>query len=205
MKIDPSTLDFRELHHLLAGAVIPRPIAMVSTVGENGIFNVAPLSSISIASVMPPLLSFSISTRRRKAGQKKDTLRNIEFTEEFVVNVPVTESMAAAMNKSGAEYPQDVSEFSECGLTPINSDCIKAPRVAEAPVSFECRLVKILEFGELPSISSLVIGEVIRVHIDDAFYANGEIQSGKLNSIGRLLEPYCRTRDTFELNVEYGL
>lgn len=205
MKIDPTTLDFRDVHHLLAGAVIPRPIALVSTIGENGVFNVAPLSSISIASVMPPLLSFSISTRRRKSGEKKDTLRNIEFAKEFVVNVPVVESIADAMNRSGSEFPGDVSEFDECGLTPISADFVKAPRVAEAPVSFECRLVKILEFGEHPSVSSLVIGQVILAHVKDEFYANGEIQSGKLQSIGRLLEPYCRTRDTFEIKVEYTL
>lgn len=205
MKIDPEPMDFRDLHHLLAGAVIPRPIALVSTVGQNGVFNVAPLSSISIASVKPPLLSFSISTRRRKSGEKKDTLRNIEFAKEFVVNVPVVESIADAMNRSGSEFPSDVSEFDVCGLTPIGSDFVKAPRVAEAPVSFECRLVKVLEFGEHPSISSLVIGQVILAHVKDEFYANGEIQSGQLQSIGRLLEPYCRTRDTFDFKVEYSL
>ena len=77
MVIDPQQMDFRDLHHLLAGAVVPRPIAMVSTLSEAGVSNIAPLSSISIASVMPPVLSFSLSTRRRKQGEKKDTLRNI--------------------------------------------------------------------------------------------------------------------------------
>lgn len=205
MMLDPALMDFRELHHLLAGAVVPRPIALVSTMGENGVHNVAPLSSISIASVRPPLLSFSLSTRRQKDGQKKDTLRNIEFAREFVVNVPVIESMAHAMNKSGAEYPQDVSEFKETGLTAVMADLVRAPRVAESPVSFECRLVQILEFGELPSVSSLVIGHVVRAHIKDEFWANGELQSAKMKAIGRLLEPYCRTNEIFEFNVEYTL
>lgn len=205
MMLDPALMDFRELHHLLAGAVVPRPIALVSTMGENGVHNVAPLSSISIASVKPPLLSFSLSTRRQKDGQKKDTLRNIEFAREFVVNVPVIESMAHAMNKSGAEYPEDVSEFKETGLTAVMADLVRAPMVAESPVSFECRLVQILEFGELPSVSSLVIGHVVRAHIKDEFWANGELQSAKMKAIGRLLEPYCRTNEIFEFNVEYTL
>jgi flavin reductase (DIM6/NTAB) family NADH-FMN oxidoreductase RutF len=205
MKLDPKGMDFRDLHHLLAGAVVPRPIALVSTIGENGVYNVAPLSSISIASVKPPLLSFSLSTRRRKDGAKKDTLRNIEFRKEFVVNVPVVESMAEAMNRSGAEYPDHVSEFQETGLTAVMADRVYAPMVAESPVSFECRLVQILEFGEHPSVSSLVIGEVVMAHIKDEFYANGQLQSNQMHAVGRLLEPYCRTRDTFDFKVEYTL
>ncbi len=205
MKLDPKGMDFRDLHHLLAGAVVPRPIALVSTIGENGVYNVAPLSSISIASVKPPLLSFSLSTRRRKDGEKKDTLRNIEFRKEFVVNVPVVESMAEAMNRAGAEYPDHVSEFQETGLTAVMAERVYAPMVAESPVSFECRLVQILEFGEHPSVSSLVIGEVVMAHIKDEFYANGELQSNRMHAVGRLLEPYCRTRDTFDFKVEYTL
>lgn len=205
MKLDPKGMDFRDLHHLLAGAVVPRPIALISTIGENGVYNVAPLSSISIASVKPPLLSFSLSTRRRKDGEKKDTLRNIEFRREFVVNVPVVESMAEAMNRSGAEYPDHVSEFKETGLTAVMAERVYAPMVAESPVSFECRLVQILEFGEHPSVSSLVIGEVVMAHIKDEFYANGELQSNQMHAVGRLLEPYCRTRDTFDFKVEYTL
>ncbi len=205
MKINPAGMDFRDLHHLLAGAVVPRPIALVSTRGENGIDNVAPLSSISIASVKPPLLTFSLSTRRRKEGSKKDTLRNIEFAREFVVNVPVIESIAEAMNKSGAEFPEHVSEFRETGLTPVKADIVKAAMVAESPVNFECRLVQILEFGEHPSVSSLVIGEIVMAHIKDEFWADGELQSSKMQAVGRLLEPYCRTRDIFEFKVEYTL
>lgn len=205
MKIDPNGMDFRDLHHLLAGAVVPRPIALVSTRGENGVNNVAPLSSISIACVKPPMLSFSLSTRRRKGGEKKDTLCNIEFAKEFVVNVPVVESMAEAMNKSGGEFPNHVSEFAETGLTAVDADLVAAPLVLESPVSFECRLVQIIEFGEYPSVSSLVIGEVIRAHVRDEFFVDGVLQSSRMKAIGRLLEPYCRTNEVFEFNVEYTL
>jgi flavin reductase (DIM6/NTAB) family NADH-FMN oxidoreductase RutF len=205
MEIDPLRMDFRELHHLMAGAIVPRPIALVSTLGENGVANVAPLSSISIASVMPPVVSFSLSTRRRKNGEKKDTLKNIEFRKEFVVNVPCTESMGEAMNHAGAEFPSDVSEFDRTGLTPVMASLVQAPLVQEAPVSFECRLLQIIEFGELPSVSSLVLGQVIKVHVKDEFFKDGELQPSLMMPIGRLLEPYCRTRDTFEFNVEYTL
>ena len=205
MKINPATLDFRDCHHLLAGVIVPRPIALISTIGADGVYNVAPFSSINVARVKPALVVFSISSLRQKGGKKKDTIRNIEFSKEFVVNIPVTESIAQAMNKSSTEYPSDVDEFKETGLTPVKADIVKAPMVAETPVSFECRLEQILEFGELPSISNLVIGEVILAHVNDEFYANGEIQAGKMNAIGRLLEPYCRTKDTFEIEVEYTL
>jgi flavin reductase (DIM6/NTAB) family NADH-FMN oxidoreductase RutF len=205
MKLDPQTMDFRDLHHLLAGAIVPRPIALVSTVGVNGVQNVAPLSSISIASVMPPMVTISLSTRRRRAGEQKDTLRNILASKEFVVNVPVTESMALAMNLAGAEYPSHVSEFAETGLTPVPADLVQAPMVAEAPVSFECRMVHMLEFGELPSVSTLIVGQVLRAHIKDEFFADGQLQSSRMQAIGRLLEPYCRTRDIFDFKVEYTL
>ncbi|MDO9313672.1 MAG: flavin reductase family protein [Burkholderiaceae bacterium] len=205
MKLDPQTMDFRDLHHLLAGAIVPRPIALVSTVGTNGVQNVAPLSSISIASVMPPMVTISLSTRRRRAGEQKDTLRNILASKEFVVNVPVTESMALAMNLAGAEYPSHVSEFAETGLTPIPADLVQAPMVAEAPVSLECRMVHMLEFGELPSVSTLIVGQVLRAHIKDEFFADGQLQSSRMQAIGRLLEPYCRTRDIFDFKVEYTL
>ena len=205
MVIDPQQMDFRDLHHLLAGAVVPRPIAMVSTLSEAGVSNIAPLSSISIASVMPPVLSFSLSTRRRKQGEKKDTLRNIEFRKSFVVNVPVPESMAEAMNLSGAEFPPDVSEFDQTGLTPVPATLIEAPMILEAPVSFECKLLQIIEFGEHPSVSSLVLGQVLKCHVKDEVVREGQLQPSLMKPIGRLLEPYCRTRDTFEIKVEYTL
>ena len=205
MKIDPKAMDFRDLHHLLAGAIVPRPIALVSTLGENGVQNVAPLSSISIASVMPPMVTLSLSTRRRREGEQKDTLRNILASKEFVVNVPVTEALAEAMNLAGAEFPADVSEFTETGLTPAPADLVRAPLVAEAPVSFECRLVHALDFGELPSVSTLIVGEVLRAHVKDEYYEGGELQSNRMRAIGRMLEPYCRTRDTFDFKVEYTL
>lgn len=205
MVIDPNSMDFRELHHLLAGAVVPRPIAMVSSLGEGGVANVAPMSSISIASVMPPVLSFSISTRRRRNGEKKDTLRNIELHKEYVIAVPCTEAMGEAMNKSSAEYPPHVSEFGEVGLTAVPASLVNAPLAAEAPVNFECRLLQIIEFGQHPSVSSLVLGQVLKAHVKDEFFRDQRVQPSLMYPIGRLLEPYCRTRDSFEFDVKYTL
>ena len=102
MKIDPTNLDRRGSHELLAGAIMPRPIAFVSTVSEDGVFNVAPFSFFTGVCVKPALIGFETAWRRD--GQKKDTLRNIEFSREFVVNV-VPESMAKAMSQAAEEYP----------------------------------------------------------------------------------------------------
>jgi flavin reductase (DIM6/NTAB) family NADH-FMN oxidoreductase RutF len=108
--------------------------------------------------------------------------------------------MAEAMNQASGDYPSHVDEFKEANLTPMNADLVKSPRVAESPVNMECRLLQVLEFGEFPRINNFVIGEVIRVHVKDEFWKNGEILSSKLKAIGRMGgDFYCRTRDVFEM------
>ena len=197
MKIDPTNLDYKDSHELLVGAIVPRPIAFVSTVGEDGVFNVAPFSFFTGVCVKPALIGFDAAWRRD--GGKKDTLRNIEFSKEFVVSV-VTESMAEAMNQAAEEYPGYVDEFKETGLTPEKADIVKAPMVAESPINMECRLVQILEFGNAPRRASFIIGEVVQVHIKDELWVNGQIQMPKLRAIGRLGgQLYCRTTDMFEI------
>ncbi len=197
MKINPANLDYRDSHELLVGAIVPRPIAFVSTVGEDGIFNVAPFSFFTGVCVKPALIGFETAWRRD--GQKKDTLRNIECSREFVVNV-VTESMAKAMSQAGEEYASYIDEFKETGLTPIKADIVKAPMVAESPINMECKLVQILEFGQALRRASFIIGEVVRVHVKDEFLVNGRIEMSKLKAIGRLAgEFYCRTEDMFEI------
>jgi flavin reductase (DIM6/NTAB) family NADH-FMN oxidoreductase RutF len=196
MKIDPSQLDWKDAHELLVGAVLPRPIAFVSTVGEDGVNNLAPFSFFTSISVKPAYVGFSIS--RYREGRKKDTLVNIEFSNDFVINV-VTENLVDAMNKASKDYPSYVNEFIEVGLTPAKSDLVKSPIVAESPVNIECALFQILEFGKTPRINSFVIGEVLRVHVRDDLWVNNTIQAHKLRAIGRLGEElYCRTMDIFE-------
>ena len=200
-KIDMARFDFRESHHLMAGALVPRPIVLISTIGEDGVFNVAPFATITRPSMKPPLLGFEISTRRD--GRKKDTIRNIEFSKDFVVNC-VDENIAEAMNKASADYPSDVDEFEVTGLTPLKADKVKSPIVGESPVSFECRLFQILQFGELPRISQFVIGEVVIAHVRDDLWVEGGIDSRKLKAIGRLgTDLYCRTTDLFEMKKEF--
>ncbi len=134
MKIDVANLDQRDSHHLMVGAVVPRPIAWVSTVGEDGVFNLAPFSAYGVVSVKPVLVDFCVAATRE--GRKKDTLKNIESTKEFVINV-VDETLAEAMNVTAIPYPSDVDEFKEANLTPVKADLVKAPMVAESPVNLK--------------------------------------------------------------------
>ncbi len=199
MKLDPKDLDNRQLHHLGSSAFVPRPVILVSTIGEDGIFNVAPFGTATRVSHKPLLIGFEIGTRRD--GQEKDTLRNIESVKEFVVSV-VTEDMAEAMNIASADYPRGIDEFKESGLTPIKADIVKPPMVGESPVNFECKLLHNLRFGQFPRLSNFIIGEVVLAHIKDGLYVGGYIESAKLKAIGRI-EPgmYCRITDTFKLET----
>lgn len=196
MKIDLSQLDWMEAHELLVGAVLPRPIAFVSTVGADGVNNVAPFSFFSSISVKPAYVGFSIG--RYRDGRKKDTLLNIEFSKDFVINI-VTEELVDAMNQASKDYPSDIDEFKEVGLTAVKSDLVRSPMAAESPINMECQLVKILEFGETPRINHFVIGEVLRVHIKDDLWIDNRIKADRLRAVGRLGgELYCRTTDMFE-------
>ena len=197
MKIDPANLDRKSAHDILVGSVLPRPIAFISTLGEDGVYNLAPYSFFIPVSMRPVLVGIGIG--RKRDGSKKDTLVNIEWGKDFVVNL-VTEDLAEAMNQTAGEYPKDVDEFQIAGLTPIQADRVKAPRVAESPLNMECRLLQVLEFGDSPGVNEFVLGEIIRVHVKDEFWVNGEIESTKLGVIGRMgRDYYCRTRDVFEM------
>jgi flavin reductase (DIM6/NTAB) family NADH-FMN oxidoreductase RutF len=183
--------------------MVPRPIFLISTIGEDGIYNVAPFASVVTVSVQPSLRGFEVSTR--KDGQTKDTLRNVWFTNDFVINL-VDESMAEAMNQTSADYPPEVDEFKEAGLTPVHADMVKSPMVGESSVNLECKVIQMLEFGEFPRISRFIIGEVVLVHIKDEYLVNGEIDKSKLRPIGRLGgELYCRTSDTFVIKRDFVL
>jgi flavin reductase (DIM6/NTAB) family NADH-FMN oxidoreductase RutF len=195
MKIDPQ-LSWIKAHEIMVSAIAPRPIAFVSTVGPDGVFNLAPFSLVTPICMSPIILGLSIG---RREGKKKDTLVNIEAIGEYVVNT-VTEDLAAAMNQASASYPSEVDEFAEVGLTPVPCDLVRAPRVGEAAISLECRLKQILEFGHPPRLNSFVIGEVVMVHVRDECYGNDEIQAERLKLIGRLGgNRFCLTTDGFEM------
>ena len=144
----------------------------------------------------PPTLAFSSG---RREGRNKDTVRNIESTQDFVVNI-VDDALAEQMNLTSGEYPPDVDEFALTGLTAAPGVKVQAPRVAEAPISMECRVVQILPVGHGPH--SLVLGEIVYFHIRDDLYNpnTGRLDMYKLHPVGRLAgNLYTHVHDIFEM------
>ena len=199
MIFDPSTMPWRDAYKLLIGAVLPRPIAWVSTRSADGQPNLAPFSFFNVVAADPMTLSFSVM-RRGSDGSKKDTVRNIEATGEFVVNI-VSEPLAAKMNASSAEVPYDVDEFLVAELTAMPSEAVEAPRVGESLVSYECTLLDMLDVGGAkPGAASLILGTVVRVHVADSVLDNGRIRLDVLQPIGRMAgNDYVRCTDLFAL------
>jgi flavin reductase (DIM6/NTAB) family NADH-FMN oxidoreductase RutF len=198
MIITPSEHDYRNIYKLMVGAIVPRPIAFVSTISPGGIRNLAPFSFFTGISANPPVICFCPMIRGSDGG-RKDTLRNIEAVKEFVVNI-VSEEFAEQMNACSAEFPPDVDEFEVSGLTPVASDLVRPPRVKESHINMECRLVQIVDVSARPLGGSLVIGEVLRFHVDDALFDSYKIDPDKLQAIGRMGGPtYTRTTDRFDM------
>jgi flavin reductase (DIM6/NTAB) family NADH-FMN oxidoreductase RutF len=197
MDLDPEVLEVRARYALMIGSIQPRPIAWVSTISPSGVPNLAPFSFFTGICANPMTLCFSPVNDRH--GKKKDTLVNIEATKQFVVNI-VNEALAVKMNQSSAPYPYGVSEFEKAGVAASPSTVVKPPRVADAPVSFECELVQVVHLGEGPLAGNLVIGKVVRIHCDDNIYNDGHIRHQDLKAIGRMEGAwYSRTQDAFEL------
>ncbi|WP_088009433.1 flavin reductase family protein [Indiicoccus explosivorum] len=198
MIIDPKELSPRDTYKLLIGSVVPRPIAWVSTLSKSGVRNLAPYSFFNVVSRNPPMLGISIGegTGTRK-GTVKDTLTNIRETGEFVVNI-VTSSMANEMAKSAETLPPEADEFDYADLPSAPCEAVAAPRIAEAPVSMECKLHDIIPLGS----DHLVIGEMVRFHIKDDLYENGRINLAKLAPIGRLAGNYSLVETLFSLPNE---
>ncbi len=190
MEIDPNAGG--SLYRTLAGAVIPRPIAWVSSRSADGVENLAPYSFFNVASVAPPVLMFSAGDTE---DGLKDTPTNIRETEEFVVNI-VTESVAEAMNETSATLPHGENEFDHVGLTRGESKTVNAPRVAESPVSFECSLYEMVDIGA----STMVLGKVEWVHVDDDVTTDGKLDVDKIDAVGRLSGSlYTHTDDRFAM------
>jgi flavin reductase (DIM6/NTAB) family NADH-FMN oxidoreductase RutF len=181
-----SRIDF---HQFMLGAIIPRPIALVGTVSNAGIRNLAPFSYFNAVSSIPPVLMFSLSSKGPDSI-KKDTLVNIEQTREFSVNM-VSYSFAGKMALSSVEFPPETDEFVKTGFTSIESRYISAPRVKECPIQFECRLREIKELGSEKEDCTIVFGDVVCIHVDPSIIdENNRIDPGKLDIIGRLGRHY---------------
>jgi flavin reductase (DIM6/NTAB) family NADH-FMN oxidoreductase RutF len=208
MNVSPSTLSHGELYGLILNSVAPRPIAWVSTLSGSGQPNLAPFSFFNCVCVEPALLAFAPGLRPPKQprsahgearGEAKDTLRNIRETKEFVISV-VTYELAEAMNQTSGEYHASVNEFELAQITPAPSQLVKVPRIAASPVSFECKLYQILDFSPSPESGSLVIGQIVSIHVDDSHMKQGKLDRNSLDLIGRMGGiQYTRTTQRFEM------
>jgi flavin reductase (DIM6/NTAB) family NADH-FMN oxidoreductase RutF len=178
MLFDPRSQPTRDVYRFLISAVVPRPIAFVSTVSAAGHTNLAPFSYFNAISSEPPLVTIAISDR---GGDPKDTLRNIRETNEFVVNV-VSEPLLDAMVHTAGEWPRSTSEFGASGLTPAASERVRPPYVAESPLQLECVLHREIPLGN----SILVVGEVILGRVRDDVMVDGRVDPAKLAPVGRL-------------------
>ncbi|MFY9233511.1 MAG: flavin reductase family protein [Fimbriimonadaceae bacterium] len=181
--IDPRSLSPSQMYDLLVGTIQPRPIAFVSSLSLDGAENLAPFSFFMAGGANPPSLMYSPTLNVR--GEAKDSLRNVSETGEFVVNI-VTREMAEAMNSTAFDYPAGFSEWPIAGLTPVASSLVKPRRVQESPVSFECRLFKIVSHGEGPSSANYVIGEIVLVHALEELWTGKGLNMGLLRPISRL-------------------
>jgi flavin reductase (DIM6/NTAB) family NADH-FMN oxidoreductase RutF len=181
---------------ILAGLVIPRPIALVTTLSPEGIVNAAPFSFFNVLGDSPPIIGFCPGDRA--TGVPKDTVINIRQNHAFVVNL-VDAGIAAAMNACSAALPYGVSELAHAGLTPVVSERVPVPRIQEAPASLECKHYSTLEIGE----NRLIIGEVLCVHVKDGIMnaENFRVDPSLYQPVGRMQSPhwYCHTTQMFEM------
>lgn len=192
MQIDPALQSHATNYKLLTNLVVPRPIAWISSQNQEGVVNLAPFSFFNAVGANPVYLIVSVGLN--DAGELKDTLRNIQATREFVVNM-VTEDLFGAMNLSAADFPADTSELEIAGLHTAPSIHIAVPRLAEAKVSMECKLHQTQQLGS----NTLIIGEVVMFHVADHLVGERFHIDG-FAPIGRLGSPsvYCRTTDRFD-------
>jgi flavin reductase (DIM6/NTAB) family NADH-FMN oxidoreductase RutF len=198
LAFDPGNHSAGDIYKLMIGAIVPRPIALVSSVDEKNVRNLAPFSYFTACSSNPPVVVFC-PILRPVPPQAKDTLRNVIATREFVVNI-VSEDFVQGMNATAAQVPPEVDEFELSGLTPIPSELIKPPRVGESHIHMECRLLQTVQVSDKPGGGTLVLGEVLRFHVREDLIKDFRIDPDKLRAIGRMAGSiYARTTDRFEL------
>jgi flavin reductase (DIM6/NTAB) family NADH-FMN oxidoreductase RutF len=200
--INPAECHQRQIYKLMIGMIVPRPIALVSTIDKQGIANLAPFSFFCGVGSNPPTVLFCPSLRAGAtdgAVEPKDTLRNVEQTGEFVINV-VSDAIASAANASSAEVPPQVDEFVLSRLTPIPSVAVRPPRVAESPAQMECKLLQIVYTGHAHGSGVIVLGEVLRFHLREDLIEDFRVDPAGLDAVGRMAgNTWVRTRDRFEL------
>jgi flavin reductase (DIM6/NTAB) family NADH-FMN oxidoreductase RutF len=192
MIINPKELSVPKLQSYLQGAVSPRPIALASTLDKDGNVNLSPFSFFNLFSMNPPILIFSPS-RRVRDNSTKHTLQNVNEVPEVVINI-VSYNMVEQVSLASCDFPKGTNEFIKAGLTEIASTRVKPPRVAESPVSFECKVNQVIPLGQEGGAGTLVICEVVLMHIsDEVLSADGFIDPNKLDAVARMGQDYyCR-------------
>ncbi len=197
MNINPDDCAPVEVYKLLIGSITPRPIAFVSSIGANGVHNLAPFSFFTAISANPPVIGFSPMVNLQQ--NVRDTRANIEASGDFVVNI-VSESFVEKMNETAVDVAPDVDEFELAGFTPVASAVVGAPRVGEARISMECRLVQVVDISREVLGGAFVIGRVVHFHVDDELFDDFRIDADALATVGRMGgNAYVRTRDRFDL------
>ena len=198
MEIDAATLDRAAAYKLMTGAIVPRPVAWITTKSEQGIVNAAPYSAYTLISPDPPLIVFHSSRR----NGDKDSARNIRATGEFVINV-ANEDLLQQMHLSSATLPPETSEPAEFGIELIESVTVAPPRIKASPICFECKLEQMFDVGNEPH--TLIIGQIMHFYVADHLYQNGRIDQEKLRPVARIGGPtYARLGEFIHLPPPAG-
>ena len=204
--INPADYSTKDLHKILLSSVTPRPIALASTLDASGNVNLSPFSYFNVFSADPPILIFSPANRVTD-NSKKDTLRNVNEVKEVVINL-VDRFIVEPTSLSSVYFEKNIDEFLKSGLTKIDSNHIKPPRVLESPISFECKVNKIVALGDNGGAGNLVICEILTIHIDEKYLNdNGDIDPLKLNLVARMGENYyldVKKESLFEIKKPVG-
>ena len=197
LSFDPRNNAERENYKLLIGSIVPRPIAFVTTVAEDGPINGAPFSYFNVVTSNPPMISVST---QRKNGELKDTARNILGNKEFVIHI-VDEQNVEQINITAASLPPNESEIEKANLTLVDSEIVSVPGIKEAKVRLECTLEHSVELGENNTIGAdLLIGKVVRFHIDEKIYEAGRINHETHGAVSRLAgSNYAKIGDVFSI------
>ena len=202
LEINPKDLSTKDLHGYLLSSVGPRPIALVSTIDNEGRPNLSPFSFFNVFSANPPIAIFS-PARRVRNNTTKHTLQNAASTKEVVINV-VSYPIVEQTSLSSIEYKEGVNEFIKSGLTPIGSIQVKPYRVKESPVQMECIVKKVISLGEEGGAGNLVVCEIVKMHIsENILNEHHQIDPNKIDLVGRMgANWYCRASNTSLFEVQ---
>jgi len=183
--IIPNETGLKEISNFFTSAIVPRPVAFVSTIDENGTPNLSPFSFFNVFSSNPPILVFS-PAKSALTGKQKDTYYNIKANAECVIHI-ANYAMVEQLSVTSGAYPAGVNEFVKGGFTEEKSTLVQPPRIKEAPIAFECKVKQIIELGDTGGSGNLVICEIVVIHVDENLLdVNGNVIAEKLDPIARL-------------------